>query len=877
MNSFTVKIASRVAGFATLLVAMLVFAISCGGTVATGSEPEPEPVGPSEGTSLKSLSVYYSDQNETDSIIIFSPNKIIYKIDDTDSARPSFTVTAEAVEGASVTTISYVYGDDSRASPGQSGKVELESVPLPRTQDSLVITIKVENEGYSPSVYTVTVDPPAFDTTLAILQVKFASDGAGGENLVELQPGKLQYSVIVNEAGKVGNAINITATVSSPTADALVFSPSNVVMVPAAGLNAAVVTIAVSNGGFSTVYTISIVPPRSVADDDVGLRDIQFVYQDNSVADLVIDGDTSFYTVQIPQTATKTKITAATARSSHSSVTVMVGAVPYNITNLAETTLINLPVRGGTDVIFTVTVTAQNLSTRAYRITFTNPTHSIEWKGDAAFTTTNTNGKFIRTVEAEVTGVSVGSSNVIDGSWSLMLNDNIRPTAFVVVMKKNNGTEAAENWITYRKSFPVEDSWQAETNISLLVDAGSTARMIYNANDLAEIGSALNQAENWYLANDIDLSEYRNGSGARIDWDGPNDYHGVFDGNGHTINLILSRTTGDTGLFDSLTCGAVIKNFTLNAVTDPLKPDGLEMTAGAHFGGVVGLINTNATGEIKISNVTVTGNLIYKSGSSFLIVGGLLGEVSRENKSTIKIENCVSNLNMNANLVAYSDSGTWRTFGGLIGRADSNGNTGGGGSISIKNSYTTGNINAVNSVAVGTIYSGGIVAWYYSENNTNLLIENCFSTGQILAQRTVAKSGDVGVYAGGILGGTNTSSANARIINCAALNPSIIARTVDGTVMSGQIMGSAKVNTVLTNNFSYDGMLLCAGNASSVPAPNISGALHNNEKGAPKTEANFKDIRTWTDAASAGTGGLGFSPAIWNFDNIAIDGYPKLR
>jgi hypothetical protein len=855
------------AGFAVISTATLVFAISCGAVAIGGTDPKAESM-PVDAAKLAQFAIYYDDGTVDDSLIDFNQSRQSYKKSiAAENGHSSLTVFAEAVEKEATVLISWE-NKTSRANGGMDeaelNSAEFSDVPIPVSQGNgnTTITVKVTNNG-AVFDFVVNFTPPTIDVSLSSLSVKIDD----GDNLIAFNPNTLMYLVNPSNTNQADKPITVDAT-PSVESSTVVISNQSTNKVPLVGAAPLEITVTITNSGSSLVYTIRVLPPQSHEINDASLMSLMFEYEDGSQALSSFHSGTVTYGVQVEGGVTRVKLSniKSTSDAIQNIVVTYGSGTTYNTTTAP---LVQLPAIGSSaQLVFTIVVTAGDTTTkRTYTVTFTNPATTKTWSGTVGFDGSGGN-KVIESVEAEIPNAAPQSGAVSEnGTWSIQIDDTKTPANFVVVMSEDKGTLAVPKIVAYRMSFDMQESWTSGTGINLQVIAANASRMIYTPDDLADLGDPLNIAENWMLASDIDLNDY---SGPA--WDGPNNYRGTFDGKNYTINnLILSKTDSDTGLFDTLAPGAVIKNVAIHALTDPSQSAGLATTAGVHFGGVVGFIQTGP-GEIKISNVTITGSLKYRSYSAYLIVGGLLGEISDINRSTVVIENCVSTLRIDAQLATHGGGGNHSVFGGLVGRADC---SGADGSINIKNSYTTGDIIAVN-MTNDYIFAGGIVGWYKTMNNTRMIIENCFTAGSVAVKRTV--SSDNAASAGGILGGSESTSENVSIINCAALNPSVTFRAYSGTVgSSGQIMGSAKVNTVLTNNFSYDGMLMFAGTGEADATPNTSGALHNNEKGAPKTIANFKDIRTWTGIASAGTGGLGFSPAIWNFDNIAIDGYPKLR
>ena len=199
--------------------------------------------------------------------------------------------------------------------------------------------------------------------------------------------------------------------------------------------------------------------------------------------------------------------------------------------------------------------------------------------------------------------------------------------------------------------------------------------------------------------------------------------------------------------------------------------------------------------EIKIQNINISGNMIGSTG------GGIVGTAHAVSfsENVIKIENCVSNVNIET--TSYSggiigerssgdsnrkvivtnciNNGTIKgvCIGGIIGssyvtsqiinccnngkilQTENGSDAGGGGivgrsmfAINIINSYNYGDIEAIGN-------AGGILGYsYWAEKS----IENCYNIGKVS-----------GSTAGGILGGLNISNELLVTQNCFYLNSNI--------------------------------------------------------------------------------------------------------
>jgi hypothetical protein len=846
MNGF------RKFGIVAVLTAMCALVVSCPGNItASGKNATVDPI-PSEETRLAKFIVYYNDKTEDNSLISFNPsNQRFTKSIVAESGHQNFIVLAEAINNTAEVLITWTHGSES-SDPSESelsNICEISDVPVPLSKEdgNTVIKVTVNNNNDSFN-FIVTITPPAIDSTLKSLSVKVG----GGANLItNFRSNVLQYVINVDDIGKVGASVVVDAETNDTTGAFFDISNQADNKVPAAGTSALPITVAVTNGSESTVYTISIIPPQSSADNDARLMFLQFEYDDGNAAINNFDADTISYGIQIPNGVTKVKVSQIRAVSNNITGT----AVTYGINNTSYTqgTLVNLPLKGAADLTFSIVVTAGNGTTRTYMVGFSNPTQLVIWNGTAEFDAGGNGNKQITSVEVEIANAQSAISEVILGDWSVSISELLHPVNFVVVMKENKGTELVPNWVTYRESFPAGNA-QAGVPVDLVVDITTVARMVYNANDLAALGNAENVAENWYLANDIDLAEYTSGT-----WDGPNNYRGTFNGNGKTIrNLVLTKNNSDTGLFDSLAGGATIKNLIVEVSTpsNPTStpPNTLQLTSSVRFGGLVGGINADANQPITFKKVTMKGDLRYGNlinSNTFVNLGGLVGEIQG---GTVLIEECVSELNISAILGTRPNSdgnNTTAKAGGFVGKV-LNAN------VTIRNSYATGNMimtmDGERKTAIGGLV--GIIGNSTSTGTT--LIENCYSSGTISLIKTV---GTQPVYSGGLVGGQ--LSGSIIINNSAALNTSIEASNTTATAYAGRIIGNAAGTRA--NNYAWNEMTV----KGVVIQPSDTGATATGIQGESKDTASM-DRAFWRNI-------LHFNDTIWDFTNLSASNYPKLK
>lgn len=171
---------------------------------------------------------------------------------------------------------------------------------------------------------------------------------------------------------------------------------------------------------------------------------------------------------------------------------------------------------------------------------------------------------------------------------------------------------------------------------------------ISTAEELQQIGvdEAYPLSGDYVLTGDIDMSgidfvPIGGGSGTRGASSGNNVFTGTFDGGGHIIsNLAISRTGSSSqdwqyGLFgiigsDSESDKASVKNLILTGMDVNVDMSG---SGYLSLGGLAGEVNHNA----EIDNVAIiNGNIIGNSSNAgdMVGVGGLIGEMRYENRNT---------------------------------------------------------------------------------------------------------------------------------------------------------------------------------------------------------------------------------------------------
>jgi len=377
----------------------------------------------------------------------------------------------------------------------------------------------------------------------------------------------------------------------------------------------------------------------------------------------------------------------------------------------------------------------------------------------------------------------------------------------------------------------------------------STSAQLAQLATFVNAGNTTYNNKHYKLQNDIDLSEYGEGSafnngkgwipiGKRYSTS-PGEYYqfyGNFDGDNNKITglYLNDATLMWAGLFGRLQ-GGTVQNL---AVEDAnisgsgfvgaiaAYPDneskvtncyssGTMTTSDSGIGGIAGWVDNGSDVIDCYSSCTVisTGSLsLYIGGvvgliqsyssitgcyftgeviSSYALAGGVIGSAGYYSK----VSNCYSTGNVKGNFA----------IGGVVGQVQN--------WTPIVNCYATGNIEGNSDVGgvVGTIYNtsyvsdcyssatvtglgriGGIVGYqYFNEqyDGDQVTIENCYSFGAIRGTQN---------NTGGIAGNID----KCYMANCAALNPS-----VNGTGNNtGRVVGGITNKTTLENNIAFDGI-----------------------------------------------------------------------
>ncbi|MDR1120446.1 MAG: hypothetical protein LBM08_05970 [Dysgonamonadaceae bacterium] len=284
-------------------------------------------------------------------------------------------------------------------------------------------------------------------------------------------------------------------------------------------------------------------------------------------------------------------------------------------------------------------------------------------------------------------------------------------------------------------------------------------------------------------------------------------FSGIFDGNGHTIELNINTTGDYAGVFGYLS-GTTVKNINVRGKVVLASPS-------PHAGSICGYAenstvdncfnigNISATSSVSIPDCIPRAGGICGSGAGGIISNcSNAGSISAVSSSTAHHPSyaggicggpgtTISNCSNTGNISAASSSSSREyhaSAGGICGH-----------SSFISKCYNTGNISA-------TDYAGGICGY-------ESVISNCFNTGNISS-----------ATAGGICG---SGGGIGTISNCFAVNTTITAR---GNNSAGRIeSGSGRIS----NCYALTSMKINGLERRSMKA--------DSKDGADREEADFKN------------------------------------
>ncbi|MDO4869992.1 MAG: leucine-rich repeat protein [Bacillota bacterium] len=223
-----------------------------------------------------------------------------------------------------------------------------------------------------------------------------------------------------------------------------------------------------------------------------------------------------------------------------------------------------------------------------------------------------------------------------------------------------------------------------------------------------------------------------------------------FDGDGHTVTLNIESAEANTGLFKSLTGGAVVEN---------VNTDGSVVSSNNYVGGIAGEISGDSFIDNCHNSAAVTG----AKGN----VGGIVGRAY--NGVDITDSSNSGEINGSANRV-----------GGIVGYSS-------GGIVDIDACMNKGAVTGTNN------QTGGIVG---NVSNGTTTITDCYNVGAI------TETGQYSNMLGGIIGQVTKSGPTDTLINC--YNAGLCSFSQSTNTNIGALVGNKSNNGSTTNCYYLD-------------------------------------------------------------------------
>ncbi len=243
-----------------------------------------------------------------------------------------------------------------------------------------------------------------------------------------------------------------------------------------------------------------------------------------------------------------------------------------------------------------------------------------------------------------------------------------------------------------------------------------------------------------------------------------NSYAGTFTGLGNTVSNLNTTMTGNLpeGFWGAVENGGTIRDFGLVNTTINFTN-----TNNQGVGSLVGNVRGAATiKNVYSENVKLTGTTS---------TGGLIG--------ILAMGSTVDNVYVTGSVTNLSRNTTTGNVGGLIGTV-----SGGSGTTTIRNAYSTASVLAASPVSVSTIAGiGGLIGNVGVA--TPVVISNVYATGNV----TAAANGNTITNMGGLIGiiGAATTVTNAWASGAVGPNST--------TTNKGQLFGTRTAGSTLTN------------------------------------------------------------------------------
>jgi hypothetical protein len=641
------------------------------------------------------------------------------------------------------------------------------------------------------------------------------------------------------------------------------------VAVPAAGAEAKVIYITVTDGGLSSEYRVIIAPPQNNEPDD---RDLTYlaVFYENEWDNLIsFSKSLTEYTVNVSEQkqSSKVRLDYLFLSSSLSAESVTYGVDDEHAAPVAKGALVDVPAPGTSPKKFFITVRSGNANTKRYIITiypYTPVADTTLWNGTVRLDSLS--DKTAVQVIARAADIyqshtaAVTDWNGTLGNWTLVAPKTFVPVSFIVAITDNDTFTEVSRSRQYKP--------YVETQVHLVVDGPlDVGKGVFSYQDVADFTN--HPDLNYSLVDDVTLAD---------DWSGsPENYSARFYGNGYTIkNLRFTSIKAQyydgwcQGLFKSLGPSAQIHDLTI------LVPDqSITITSSGYdeqtfFGAV-----TSYTDSLNIvfNGVTVRGSLTIgpESQSRHFSIGGFFGQLGLAYEapqgSSATFINCVSDMDITIDggqptEWSYDGDNATKAVGGFVGYVWASG-------VSFTNCYSTGSINAKISPAQGGVVIGGFVSGAGGGGTT--VITNCYSSVALDSDwysnkwATIIPQDHV---VGGFFG-TVEENYNVNISKTLALNPYI--NVSKGTIKVGRVIGNPKAPAdSFTRSYSDLYALESMAVTSNGTGVALDDTTSTGKNGESKSASALNEI-FWLSKD--------FSDTVWDFSPLSSPsgGWPKLK
>lgn len=452
-------------------------------------------------------------------------------------------------------------------------------------------------------------------------------------------------------------------------------------------------------------------------------------------------------------------------------------------------------------------------------------------------------------------GVVLRADNAGTGTGTVTFGGGQVSTAGTVSISYNpTGSNSTINATKY--------SAPTQTNFSGNVTGGATLNAYMLVNTVYDLQNMKNYLSGAYaLVRDIDASAtaaWNGGAGfAPVGVPG-SEFHGSFDGQGHTISsLVINRPTVDyAALFGILGSGGTVSNvgllggsFTGRVAAAALVGGNYGTIANAYATAAVASTDTGAGGLVGFNYGSITRS--HATGAvtaATSIAGGLVGFNDGDITQSYAT-GAVTAPALVGGLVGYSWGNVTQSYatgavsgvnqvGGLIGQSEGN----------ISQSYATGQVG-------GTTYVGGLVGYGWGN------LTQSYATG------AVSGVNEVGGLAGHYDGSITQSYAAGRVIGTSYVGGLVgsTSGNITQSYATGAVSGVSEVGGLVGHNDGYITESYATGQVNGTT--NVGGLVGNNANG----DTDSVLLSYWDSYSTAQAAGIGAGTAPSGLTAVTSD------